>query len=77
MAAHTIARPMPVLPDVASTTVLPSFQASIALGGLNDIDRQTVLDGSARVESLKFYVDLNMFWRDIVDAHSRCVADCI
>ena len=35
---------MPVLPEVASTTVCPGFSVAALLGVLDDRDRQAVLD---------------------------------
>ncbi len=47
-----MARPMPVLPEVASTTVWPGFEFAGLLGRLDDAERQTVLHRAERVEGL-------------------------
>ena len=43
-AAHTIASAMPVLPEVASTTVWPGFSVPRALRVFDDRDREAILD---------------------------------
>ena len=43
-----MASPMPVLPLVASTTVWPGLQRAAALGLLDDVERQPVLDRGGR-----------------------------
>ena len=70
-----MARPMPVLPLVASTTVWPGLQRAVALGGLDDVERQPVLDRGGRVEELALDVEVDVRRRQPVDPHHRRVAD--
>ena len=46
-----------MLPLVASTTVWPGFSAPAALGRLDDVEREPVLDRGRRVEELGLDVD--------------------
>ena len=73
--AQTIARPMPVLPLVASITVWPGFERAAALGVLDDAEREPVLDRAHRIERLDLDVELDVRRRELVDAHDRRAAD--
>ena len=66
---------MPVLPLVASITVWPGFSSAVALGGLDDAERQPVLDRAERVERLELGEELDAFRREPREAHDRRVAD--
>ena len=48
---------MPVLPDVASTTVWPGFRVLVAPGIFDDAEREAILDGGERVERFALDVD--------------------
>ena len=74
-AAQTIARPIPVLPDVASITVCPGFEFSRFLRGLDNAERETVLDRTKGIERFVFYEEIDAFRRQFVDADYRCMAD--
>ena len=64
-----------MLPLVASTTVWPGFERAVALGGLDDVERQPVLDRGGRVEELALDVDRDVRRREAVDPHAGRVAD--
>jgi hypothetical protein len=61
--------------EVASTTVWPGLQPSVAFGLLDDAERQPVLDGAGRVEELGLDVDLDVSGASRLIADRRRVAD--
>jgi len=51
-------------------------QASVPFGGLDDAEREPVLDGPERIERFDFHEQIDAFRRQFVDAHHGRVADC-
>ena len=72
-----MARPMPVLPLVASITVWPGFSAPRLFGRLDDAERQAVLHRAQRIEGLDLDEEVHVGRREPVDAHDRRVADSL
>ena len=70
-----MARPMPVLPLVASTTVCPRLERPPALGVLDDAERQAILDGPERVERFDLDVEVDARGSELADLDHRRVAD--
>src|SRR5262249_28517365 len=56
---------------------LSRLQCPVALGGLDDVERQPVLDRGGRIEGLGLYVDANAFRRDVVDADAGRVSNSV
>lgn len=54
---------------------LPGLQPAFTFGGLDDVDREPVLDRCAGVEGLDLDIDCHMIRCDPVDAHDRRIAD--
>jgi hypothetical protein len=54
---------------------LSGFQRAVALGGLDDVEREPVLDGCGGIESFRLDVHAHPFRRDVVDADARGVSD--
>ena len=66
---------MPVLPDVASTTVWPGFKRAASLGVVDDREREPVLDRRQRIERLDLHVDRDVLRRNPVQLDDGRVAD--
>ena len=75
-AAQTMARPMPVLPLVGSTTVWPGLSSPDCSAASIDRESQTVLDRAQRVEGLDFHVQVEHTpGGEAVDPHDRRVSN--
>jgi len=61
-----MARPIPVLPLVASITVCRA-QCTVAFGALDDSDGEPVLHGAHRVEGFKLDVDVYRSRREPIE----------
>ena len=66
---------MPVLPEVASTTVWPGLSSAAALGVLDDAEREAILHRAAGVGRLELDVHLDVRGREPVDADDRRAPD--
>ena len=76
MTAQTIARPMAVLPLLASSTILPGVELSAGLGLLDHRQSNPVLDRAAGIHHLQLHQDLDARDRvHAVDPHQRRVPD--
>ena len=56
-------------------TVCPGLQRAAALGGLDDAERQTILDRAQRIERLDLGVEIDIRRRELVEPHDRGAAD--
>ncbi len=56
-----MARPMPVLPLVASTTVWPGLRVPTLFGVFDDAKGEAVFDGAQRVEGFDLDEEIDAF----------------
>ncbi len=75
MAAQTIARPMPVLPEVASITVWPGFSAPDFSRRFDDAERQAIFHRAERIEGFDLDEEIDALRRELVDPDHRRAAD--
>ena len=73
--AHTMARPMPVLPLVASTTVWPGLSGPSTFGVLDDAEGEAILHRSERVERLDLDVEVDARGSELGDFDDGGIAD--
>ena len=66
---------MPVLPEVASTTVWPGLSVPRLLRVLDDGDGETILHRGERIEELALHVHRDVLRREPLDAHDGRAAD--